>query len=70
MAQWSTVPDLLYSRGSSARSSVMTQRGGLEWGRVKREEIYVYFELTHVAVQQKLTQLSKATILQLKKKIL
>ena len=48
----------------------MTQRGGLEWGRVKREEIYVYLELTHVAVQQKLTQLSKATILQLKKKIL
>ena len=33
----------------------------------KKEGIYVYVPLIHLAVQQKLTQDSKATILQLKK---
>ena len=68
MAEGSKVPDLLYSTGSSARCSVMTESGGLEWGRVQREETYVYLEPTHVVVQQKQTQLCKASILQLRKK--
>ena len=34
----------------------------------KKEGIYVYVELIHFAVQYKLTQYCKATILQLKKK--
>ena len=34
----------------------------------KKEGIYVYVPLIHLAVQQKLTQHSKATILQFKKK--
>ena len=38
-------------------------------GRFQREGIYVYIELTHFIVQQKLTQHCKAIILQLKKKI-
>ena len=36
---------MVYSAGSSARSSVMTGRGGTErgvGGRPQREEIYVY----------------------------
>ena len=37
-------------------------------GRLKREGIYVYLQLIHVAVQQKLTQHWKAIILQLRKK--
>ena len=68
MAEGSKVPDLLYSTGSSAQCSVMTESGGLEWGRVQREETYVYLEPTHVVVQQKQTQLCKASILQLRKK--
>ena len=34
---------------------------------LKREGIYIYLELIHVVVQQKLTQHCKAIILQLKK---
>ena len=43
------------------------------WGRgarVKREAIYVYLELIHVAVQQKPVQHCKAITLQLKRKFL
>ena len=35
-------------------------------GRLKREGIYLYLQLIHIAVQQKLTQHCKAIILQLK----
>ena len=38
-------------------------------GRFKRKGIYVYIQLIHVAVQQKLTQHCKAIILQLKNKL-
>lgn len=38
-------------------------------GRPKSEAIYVYLELTHIITQQKLTQQSKAIILQKKKRI-
>ena len=42
---------LLKSAGSSARRSVMTPRvDGGGGGRLKREWIYVYIELTHLAV--------------------
>ena len=41
--------------------------GGLR-GRSEREGMYVYIWLIHFAVQQKLTQYSKAIICQLKKK--
>ena len=34
-------------------------------GRLKREEIYVYVQLIHIVVQQKLAQLCKEIILQL-----
>ena len=37
-------------------------------GRLQREGIYVYIELIHFVVQQKLTQHCKAIILQFKKK--
>ena len=37
-------------------------------GRLKKEGIYVYFWLIHIAVQQKPTHHCKATILQLKRK--
>ena len=43
--------------------------GGVGWvgaGRLKREGIFVYIELTHTLVQQKPTQHYKAIILQLK----
>ena len=53
---------LLYSIGSSAWCSVMNWVGG----DGKREGICVYLWLIHAAVQQKLTQYYKATILQLK----
>ena len=45
----------------------MTSRGGMGEGgrRLKREEIYVYFEPIHF-VQQKPTQNCKAIVLQLK----
>ena len=36
-------------------------------GRLKRKRIYVYLQLIHVVVQQKLTQHCKPIILQLKK---
>ena len=39
--------------------------GGVE-GRSRREGIYVYIQLIHFIVQQKLTQHCKATIFQLK----
>ena len=44
---------LLKSTGSSARCSVMTQRGGMGkemGGSFKREGIYVYLWLIHVEV--------------------
>ena len=37
-------------------------------GRLKRKDIYVYLQLIHFVVQQKLTHHCKAIILQLKKK--
>ena len=43
--------------------------GGGNGGKVKREGLYVYLELIHVVVQQKLIQHCKAIILQLKNKI-
>ena len=49
---------LLYSTGSSAWCSVVTERGGKEGGlgrRSKRQGIYVYRELIHFVVEQKLT---------------
>ena len=70
MAEGSKVPDLLYSTGISARCSVMTESGGLEWGKIQREETYVYLEPTHVVVQQKQRQLCKAKYPPIKKKIL
>ena len=63
--------NLLYSTGSSAWCSVMTQMGGMGVrveGRSKREGIYVYIWLIHFTVQQKLTQHCKAIILQFIKK--
>ena len=40
--------------------------GGVMEGRLKREGVYVDLQLTHIVVQQKLTQHSKAIVLQLK----
>ena len=37
-------------------------------GRSKREGIYVYIQMIHFVIQQKVTQHCKATIPQLKKK--
>ena len=54
--------NLLYNTGSSAQCSVMTQMGGMG-GRSKREAIYVYIQLIHLIVQQKLTQYCKEIIL-------
>ena len=42
--------------------------GGGEGGRPRREGIYVYIELIHFIVQQKIAQHGKVIILQLKKK--
>ena len=56
---------LLYSTGSSAQCSVMTQmRGGCGEGRSKRECIQVYIQVINFIVQQKLTQHCKAILLQ------
>jgi len=44
----------------------MGGRMGEVGGRLKREGIYVYLELIHIVVQQKLTQHCKVIILQLK----
>ena len=44
--------------------------GGGMGGRSKREGIYVYIQLIHFGVQQKLTQHCKAIILQLKKMVM
>ena len=41
--------------------------GGVE-GRLKRKGIYVYLQLIHFILQQKLIQYFKSIILQLKKK--
>ena len=52
---------------SSAQCSVMTQRGGMGKAlgrRLKKDGIYVYIQLIHFVVQQKLTQHCKAIILQ------
>ena len=59
--------NLLYSTGSSAQCSVMTQMGGMGGGvrgTSKREGIYVYIQLIHFVVQQKLIQHCKEIILQ------
>ena len=37
-------------------------------GRLKMKEIYIYIQLIHMAVEQKLTQYYKTIIFQLKKK--
>ena len=42
--------------------------GGEVGGRFRREGVYVYMELSHLVVQQKLTQHCKSAILQSKKK--
>ena len=59
-----TNENLLYSTGNSTWCSVVTQMGR----KSKKEEIYLDIRLIHFAVQKKLTQQCKATILQLKKK--
>ena len=49
---------LLYSTGSSARCSVMTQMGrmgGGVGGKLKSERINVYMYVIHMVIQQKLT---------------
>ena len=56
---------LLYSIGSSAQCSVMTERSEIGvgmGGRFKREGIYVYIQLIHFIVQQKLTNHWKAIL--------
>ena len=56
---------LLYSTGSSAQCSVITQRGGLGAGGEAQEgRVYVYIWLIHIAIQQKLTKHCEAIILQ------
>ena len=57
-----TNKNVLYSTGNSFQCSVMTSMGM----ESRREWIYVYVWLIHFAVQQKLTQHCKSTILQLK----
>ena len=52
--------DLLYSTGNSSPYSVMTYMGK----KSKKERLYVYVELIHSAVQQKITQHCKSTLLQ------
>lgn len=55
------------SAGNSAPCSVKTWGGGWEsamGGRLQREGMYVYLQLTHVVVWQKLTQHYKAFLLQ------
>ena len=63
--------NLLYSTGSSAWCSRWPKWGLMEgrWAGGSRGKIYVYKELIHLAVKQKLTQHCKETILQLKKKL-
>lgn len=44
---------LLYNPGSSTQCSAMTWRGGMGWqegGRFKKDGMYVYIWLIHVAV--------------------
>ena len=63
---------LLQSTGSSTWYFLMTQRGGVRRGdgnSLKREGTYVYTQLIHFVVQQKLTQHCRATIQQFFKKI-
>ena len=55
----------LYSTGNSTQRSVVTRMER----KSKKERIYVYMWLIHFAIQQKLTQHRKATILQKKKKV-
>ena len=50
----------LYSTGNSTQYSVMTYMGK----ESKKEWIYVYVELIHFAVQQKVTQHCKSSMLQ------
>ena len=61
--------NMLWSAGSSTQCSVVTQMGGMGSGgrEVLEGEDYVYIQLIHFVVQQKLTQFCKATITPLKK---
>ena len=61
-----TDENLLYITGNSTQCSVVTRMGR----KSKKEGIFLYVQLSHFAVQQKLTQHCKATIFQkgLKKK--
>ena len=52
--------NLLYSRGNCTQYSATAYQGK----ESKKEWIYVYVKLIHFAVQQKLTQHCKSTILQ------
>ena len=55
-----TNESLLYSTGNSTQCSAVTEVGR----KSKKERVYVYVQLIHFAVQQKLTQHCKAIILQ------
>ena len=59
-----TNENLLYSRGNCTQYSVVTQMGR----KSKKEGIYLYVWLIHIAVQLKLIQHRKAVIFQLEKK--
>ena len=61
-----TDENLLYITGNSTQCSVVTRMGR----KSKKEGIFLYVQLSHFAVQQKLTQHCKAAIFQkgLKKK--
>ena len=54
-----TSKDLLYSTGNYTQYSVMAYKG--KEPKVLRVDIYVYIQLLHFAVQQKLTQHRKST---------
>ena len=55
----------LHDTRSSARRSGQTLWGGPGvGGRLRREQMHVYLRQIHAVVQQKLTQLCKAIILQ------
>ena len=63
--KWIDSGNMLGSIGSSARCSVMTERGGRsEWGRGSREGDICIHTSNHNVVEQKLTRHGKATIYQ------
>ena len=47
-----------------AQETLLVLCGDLNGKEIQKEEIYVYIWLIHFAVQQKLTQQCKATVLQ------